>query len=422
MPFDLNISQILLIAIGTWQTMRLIQGFGLPSLPIRLMSFGYFVNYVLGASLSYHFDPWLPPLDVYAMQVDAAFYFSFVLPYMLIMVAFEKQTSALVDQANVHSRQFNARTKTVILLAVLAGVLLKVAPSGFRFYLYLTSLWGAIQYMLAKKDNRLFYFDIWFWLAFFWPLFNSLTTGMFYDLILLGVFLMGKLMKSQRRQMTKGTILLLIGVQGAIVVQNAKPFIRSQQEINWEDGMTILTESFDYDDETSAMAAVTVRLNQGYLLSHFLKTHQTNDDLLERGNYLEQLLVSVVFPRFLVSDKLMAGDRKYFEKHTSLQLVNNTSMGLGLIAESCLDFGPTWGLMVFASILMAVFLLFRMTRHSEWFLVFFTMSVFYLIRPDCDLITGMGHLVKCFLAFFVLSLLTSKRSVSNVPPRTAIKN
>ena len=115
------------------------------------MSFGYFVNYVLGASLSYHFDPWLPPLDVYAMQVDAPFYFSFVLPYMLILVAFEKQTSALVDQANVQSRQLNAQTKTIILLAVLAGALLKVTPSDFAFTCISRLCGGLFNTCLPKR-------------------------------------------------------------------------------------------------------------------------------------------------------------------------------------------------------------------------------------------------------------------------------
>ena len=402
-------SQAILLLLGLWQTYRLVRGFRLPSLPVRLMSFAYFINYTFGASLSYHFNPWLPPLDVYAMQVDAASYFSFVLPFMLILVVFEKLTSDLVDNSNANFRPFMNQTNLIILIAFATGAITKVAPPSMHFYLYLTTLWGSIHYLFVEKKNRPFYFDHWFWLAFFWPLYDSFTTGMFYDLILLGVLFMGKLIKSQRNQLMKGAILLLIGIQGAIIVQKVKPVIRSQQTFTWEIGKAIVKESFDYAEGSSALTAATVRLNQGYLLSHYLKTHQSSDGLHERGVYLERLLVSAFLPRFVVSDKLMAGDRKYFEKHTGLLLVKNTSMGLGLIVESSIDFGSGWGLVIFTSILAAVFFLFRRTRRSKWFLVFFTISMFYLMRPDCDLITGLGHLVKCTFAFIGLSLLAERR-------------
>lgn len=410
-------SQFILLLLGLWQTYRLVRGFGLPSLPVRLMSFAYFINYTLGASISYHYSPWVPPFDVYAMQIDSDSYFECVLPFMFILVIFEKLTSDLVDKLNAKPRDFSNQTNLIILIALAAGAIMKVAPSGLSFYLYLTSLLGTIQYLHSPRKDCPFYIDIWFWLAFFWPLYNSLTTGMFYDLIILGVLLMGKLMSKERRHLIKGTILLLIGIQGAIIVQKVKPRIRSKQAITWEIGKSIVKESFDYAEESSAMATVTVRLNQGYLLSHFLKTRQLNDDLLERGEYLERLLASIMFPRFLVPDKLMAGDRKYFEKHTRLQLVKNTSMGLGLIAESSIDFGTGWGLLIAAAILMVVFLLFRLTRHSRWFLVFFTISMLYLMRPDCDLITALGHLTKCAIAFFGLTMLAQPRQFSGAPDK-----
>jgi hypothetical protein len=410
-------SQVILLLLGLWQGYRLVQGFGLTSLPVRLMSFSYFINYALGASISYHYSPWAPPLDVYAMQIDSDSYFDCVLPFMVILVIFEKMTSDLVDKLNVKPRDFSNQTNLIILIALAAGAIMKVAPSGLSFYLYLTSLSGTIQYLLSPRKDFPFYIDIWFWLAFFWPLYNSLTTGMFYDLIILGMLMMGRLINRERRQLIKAIILLLIGIQGAIIIQKVKPLIRSRQEITWETGKTLVKESFDYREESSAVATVTVRLNQGYLLSHFLKTHQLNDDLLERGEYLERLLVSIMLPRFLVPDKLMAGDRKYFEKHTRLQLVKNTSMGLGLIAESSIDFGTGWGLLIAATILMVVFLLFRLTRHSNWFLVFFTISMFYLMRPDCDLITALGHLAKCSIAFFGLSMLTQLHKFSGAPAK-----
>lgn len=403
--------QIILFLLGLWQGWRLTSGLGRPSLPFRLMSFGYFVNYVFGASISYQYKPWHPPLDVYAMQIDAGPYFSFVLPFMLILVIFERIASHLID----HSSSILPSQRTahnVILIALLAGLIQKVGPTELNFYLYLASLIGPVIYILSKNGSRSVYLDMWFWLAFLWPLFNTLTTGMFYDLILLGILLTGKLMSAKRSSLIRVLVLVLVGVQASIIVQQAKPIIRSKQEITWELSKSILIKSFDYNLGSAAMAAVTVRLNQGYILSHVLKTRELNGGLEERGSYVEQLLISAALPRFLMPNKLMAGDAYYFEKHSGLRLVGNTSMGLGMIAESTIDFGTEWGLLVFIMILFGVLTVYRATKNSRWFLVYFTVSIFYFIRPDCDLITALGHLIKCTFAFVGLCILAPRGSRS----------
>ena len=146
-------SQVILLLLGLWQGYRLVQGFGLTSLPVRLMSFSYFINYALGASISYHYSPWVPPLDVYAMQIDSDSYFDSVLPFMVILVIFEKMTSDLVDKLNAKPRDFSNQTNLIILIALAAGAIMKVAPSGLSFYLYITSLLGTIQYLLSPRKD-----------------------------------------------------------------------------------------------------------------------------------------------------------------------------------------------------------------------------------------------------------------------------
>lgn len=406
--------QIILLFLGLWQGWRLTSGLGRPSLPFRLMSFGYFVNYVFGASISYQYSPWPPPWDVYAMQIDAGPYFSFVLPFMLILVVFERVASHLIDHSsdNLPSQR---TARNVILIAMLAGLIQKVGPTELNFYMYLTSLVGPVIYILSKNGSRPFYLDMWFWLAFLWPLFNTLTTGMFYDLILLAILLTGKLISAKRSSLIRALVLVLVGAQASVIVQQVKPVIRSNQEITWELSKSILIKSFDLNLGSAAMGVVTVRLNQGYILSHVLKTRELNEELNEGGGYVQQLLISAALPRFLMPNKLMAGDAYYFEKHSGLRLVGNTSMALGLIAESTIDFGPEWGLLVFILILFGVLKVYRATKNSEWFLVYFTISIFYIIRPDCDLITALGHLFKCTFVFIGLAILAPRGRLSKGP-------
>lgn len=416
MPFDLNIWQILLFAIGTWQTMRLIQGFALPSLPIRLMSFAYFVNYVLGSTLSYHFDPWLPPLRVYAMQVDLEHYFKFILPFMSILVLFEVLMSRMVDQCKANDHEIQRNWRKLILIGFLAGTLQKVFPGSLSFYLYLASLIAPIAYILIADLNRSpFVIQKWFWIAFFWPFWNSFTTGMFYDLLLLIGFLAGKLSLSNKPSFFRSIVFLFLSVQLALFVQEAKHYLRRDQVISLEIVKNILEDSFQIDENSTTIAALTTRLNQGYILSHVLKKHEQSSANHENGTYLTQLAVSSVLPRFIMPNKLTSGDRHYFEKHSGLTLVGNTAMGLGLIAESTIDFGTMTGPFLFGLLLFIIYGIVRALQLRPYFSLYFVVATFYFIRPDCDMITALGHFTKSTLVFLAISFLLGNRKNEFVP-------
>lgn len=417
MPFDLNIWQILLVAIGTGQTMRLIRGFGRPSLPIRLMSFGYFVNYVLGASLSYHFDPWLPPLDVYAMQVDLEHYFKFILPFMSILVLFEMLMSRMVDQSKENDQEeIRLHWRKLILIGFLAGSLQKALPGSLAFYVYLASLIAPVVYILIADHNRSpFVIQRWFWIAFFWPLWNSFTTGMFYDLLLLIGFLVGKTMFSSNSSFFRSIAILFLSVQLTLFIQEAKHYLRRDQAISLEIGKNILEDSFQIDENSTTIAALTTRLNQGYILSHVLKTHEQSSANHENGTYLTQLAASSVLPRFVMPNKLTSGDRHYFEKHSGLTLVGNTAMGLGLIAESTIDFGTMTGPFLFGLVLFIIYGVVRAFQFRPYFSLYFVMATFYFIRPDCDMITALGHFTKTTIVFGAISLLLGNRKTEFRP-------
>ena len=222
---------------------------------------------------------------------------------------------------------------------------------------------------------------------------------MFYDLLLLIGLLVGKTAFSNTPSFFRSIVIVLLSTQITLFVQEAKHYLRRDQEITWEIGKNILHDSFQFDRNSMAMAALTVRLNQGYILSHVLKTGGEDFANQENGTYLAQLAASSVFPRFVLPNKLTSGDRHYFEKYSGLTLVGNTAMGLGLIAESTIDFGLGKGPFIFTLILLVIYQIVKAFRHRAFFPLYLLIAIFYFIRPDCDMITALGHFTKSTLVF-----------------------
>jgi len=101
-------------------------------------------------------------------------------------------------------------------------------------------------------------------------------------------------------------------------------------------------------------------------------------------------------------------------------------MGLSSMGDAYINFG-TFGGCIFMFFLGLLFseVLNGFQKYSRYypFLLLFTPLVFYYpIRPDCELQTSLGHLVKsCFLIYMLilfwkkdLSKMTTKKRASTV--------
>ena len=135
------------------------------------------------------------------------------------------------------------------------------------------------------------------------------------------------------------------------------------------------------------------------------------------GEELMQILEAAFLPRVLAPNKLNAGDRGIFMKYTGMSLSKGTSMALSSVGDAYVNFGR-WGGCIFMFFLGLLFseVLNGFYRYSKYypFLLLFTPLVFYYpIRPDCELQTSLGHLVKsCFLIY--LLVLFWKRDISRI--------
>src|SRR5690606_20328464 len=121
------------------------------------------------------------------------------------------------------------------------------------------------------------------------------------------------------------------------------------------------------------------------------------------GKQMMQILEAAVLPRIFAPDKLKAGDRQILYKYSGVMVAAGTSMALSSLGDAYLNFGA-WVGCVFMFVLGLLYswalILFR--KHSRDYpaLILFTALVFYYpIRPDCELQTILGHLVK---SIFVL--------------------
>jgi hypothetical protein len=140
----------------------------------------------------------------------------------------------------------------------------------------------------------------------------------------------------------------------------------------------------------------------------------------ENGAEMYRIVEAAVMPRILDPNKLSAGDRTIFMKYSMIQLAPGTSMALSSIGDAYINFGILGGILfmfalgfVYSEVLNAFY------KHSFTYpvLILFVPLVFYYpIRPDCELQTILGHVVKsCFLIFVMIQVWKFKFRMPWVP-------
>jgi hypothetical protein len=125
------------------------------------------------------------------------------------------------------------------------------------------------------------------------------------------------------------------------------------------------------------------------------------------GSEMYKILEAAILPRILAPDKLRAGDREIFRKYSGIGIQAGTSMALSSIGDAYVNWG-IFGGVIFMFVLGFVFseVLNYFHKYSMDYpiLILFVPLVFYYpIRPDCELQTSLGHLIKsCVLIYFMV--------------------
>jgi hypothetical protein len=373
----------------------------------------YFINYLLSPAIIY-----LIPEEYvfYKMRVPADKYFyisSLGLFGILIGVNLIKRP--LLFKPNIQLLQLESALSEKLLKSwIFGGIVLSLIagffPSEIAFFIYLLSLIrfvGAFGlYSLNPKTNWKFIFGI---LGF--EFINSLRDGMFHDFVMWTIFFTIYYLFLKKISTLNKVLLFLVMFFAVFFIQNSKSSYRDALGRREESGIITFfnsskliesnNQSGDFYYNGSFINSIT-RVNQGWILASVIDNmdHYQNFQGLDIVN---EYIKAAFLPRFLAPDKIRAGDKKIFNQFSGARINENTSMGLGIFADGYVAYGEL-GVFIFGLCFGLCFsIIFKIvsgwTTISPFFFLFIFPILNYAIRPDCELQTILGHMVKSLVVY-----------------------
>lgn len=424
---ELKVLAFMSVAIVLHQFILLFNSIG-QVLPIRYL-FGLLmsIQMLLGPVLAYYgLDEYQPTAS--KMKITELEYFTYVLPavcFFIVGLHFfaRKLEGEVLNERGISN--FLANTGNLPVIFIIVGFSSNYfkgffgAELGFVFYLMSSFRYiGLFMLVLSKEKVK----TIWFVLVFGSLLYTAIQRAMFHDLIVWAVML-GSVLAIKYKPKTEfkaliTTIFLII----LVVIQQIKGEYR---KVAWtEDGgsfdkiESVVSDKQEKNtlfDKTS-LARSNVRINQGYIITNIMSNVPAKIPYAN-GEELYEILEAAFLPRVLAPTKLNAGDRLFFMKWSGMAIAPGTSMGLSSVGDGYINFGP-WGGCLFMLALGLAYGLFLNGFHKSSkkypALLLFTPLVFsYPIRPDCELQTAFGHLIKStFFIYVIFQVIKYKFFVS----------
>lgn len=241
----------------------------------------------------------------------------------------------------------------------------------------------------------------------------ALVGALFHDLmvwtIFFGLYFVFIKKVPAYKKVLAGMVLIFLG----FMVQNIKADYR---EKIWRQGEESEVDAFSNvasskAQNTDALFSMQnvlvslVRLNQGWIAASTID----NMDKTQRFAGTEVLytyIEAALLPRFLAPNKLKSGDKEIFNKYSGHTIREGTSMGLGIIADGYVAYAY-FGVIIFCFGLGLIFsLVFKIvekwSRVSPFFILMLFPVLYYAVRPDCELQTTLGHLVKGTFTYWLV--------------------
>jgi len=410
---------IIAVAITLHQFLLLFYSVG-AVIPIRYLA-GFFMclQMLLGPTIAYNGADSYQRAE-FQMRISEMEYFIYAIPAVALFifglhVTAGKLKGEVLDEKKISQFVDNAGDLPYVFIG--AGFLATYVSGAFgselAFVLYLLSSFkfiGAFMIILGTKKVK-----TWVLVLVFGSIVAStLQKAMFHDLITWTIMLGAVLAIKYKPNLTLKTVGAIGFILMAVVIQQVKGSYR-QAAWTGEDGgagWQAFENAVDAQSESGSLfsskslAKSNIRINQGYILTNIMST-VPNRVPFENGAELMQILEAAFLPRILAPDKLNAGDRTIFTKYSGLHLLPGTSMGLGSLGDAYINFGIIGGCifmfclgLLFSEVLNAFY---KYSKYYPFLLLFTTLVFYYPIRPDCELQTSLGHLVKsCVLIYMVL--------------------
>ena len=367
------------------------------------------------------------------MQIPEADYFLYVMPAVIcfiigLHITNKKLEGEIIDEEKVS--EFVDRNSYLpfvfIGLGFVASFVADFAGAELAFVFYLIGGFKYIgAFMLVLSKRRLKILPLVF--VYGSIVLSSLVTAMFHDLLIWLIFLAGILAIKYKPRVGIKLLLTVSFIVFSIIIQLTKTDYRlALGEKGEETGLQTFTRAYGESQggqgwiDLNSLAKNNLRINQGYIVTNIMRTVPAKVPY-QNGKELRQILESAILPRFLAPNKLNAGDQTIFIKYTGMPLNRRTSMGLSSVGDGYINFGIVGGciFMFFLGLLYSEVLK-GFGRYGKQFplLILFVPLVFYYpIRPDCELQTTMGHLIKSTFLIFVIFLLWKRYFKTDLLPR-----
>jgi hypothetical protein len=414
----IGIYSLIAILISLYQFILLFNSIG-HVVPVRYLLGAFMcLQMFIGPSFAYNgLDEY--QFGNYKMQVPQEVYFSYVIPAVICFIVglnirAKKFEGEILDLAAIENFVFKNQYLPYYFIGIgfLATVVGKFSSSEFTFVFVLLSGFkfvGTFLIIIGKKDLK----PLPLLLVVGATVTSTLADGLFHDLLTWLIFILAIFaIKYKPSQHIKVIVMLsftFIVVLIQILKGDYRQAIWAGDDVGGiETFENVLEKSKDQGTFFSKkrLSESNIRINQGFIITNIMKTVPAKVPYSE-GAELKQILEAAFLPRFLAPNKLTAGSRELFSKYSGMVIKRGTSMGLSSIGDAYLNFGVTGGC-VFMFILgffyskILSFLYKKRTRYPI-ILLFTPLLFYYPIRPDCELQTILGHLIKgTFLVLFVM--------------------
>jgi len=408
--------------ITFYLTAKLIQDLGTKVPFANLMLVITAVQYLVAPSLDYaYFKPYNP---YFYMRIPQEQYYSFVLyAFIALWAGFSipfgkgKRDIDFLNRLKKNPKQ-NAKVGLGLIYIGFVANYLNIIfslPSALYFVITLVSLMrfiGIIFIWLSDHRNKKWI------LAFVITEFTlyTLASAILIQLIVLIIFLYSYYSLVHNPNKLKIIMITIVGMVVLFMIQSIKPQYRSQV---WSDKKqtnklqvfsTLMYDKFgSMDKETFMYTATTVnmRLNQGWVMQLIMNYLPTKKPFLN-GSVIEDELLGLLLPRFILIDKVAVQSSDKFEKFVGYRLHGYT-ISVGILGDGYGNFGVEGGIIfcfvvgLFYNICIHIF--YRLSERAPTVYLWGIFIFFYLIRAGDDFYIISNWVIKSsmFLAFIYLA-------------------
>ncbi|HEV8081870.1 MAG TPA: O-antigen polysaccharide polymerase Wzy [Chitinophagaceae bacterium] len=352
------------------------------------------------------------------MQLPEDQYFAYAIPAILcFIVGLHINAGNLKGEIlNVEAIKLFTKNKmklpyTLIVIGFFGSVASSFVSSELSFVFYLfgsAKFIGVFLLILGSKNIKplplvIVYGSI---------IVSSLGEGMFHDLITWIIFLGSVYAIKYKPSIAFKSLFVILFILMVVSIQLIKGTFRDEINGNiQESGMDALNKAYQENTKRqsffnfNSLATSNVRINQGFIITNIMNMVPRKVPYSD-GAEMMQIINAAILPRFLSPNKLSAGDLTIFIKYTGLIVREGTSMGISSLGDAYLNFGAMGGsIFMFLLGLLYSQVLNVFYKNSKTFpilLLFCPLVFYYPIRPDCELQTILGHLVKSCILIYVM--------------------